>query len=393
MYLSDIKRDDRFEGYLIVRSAEQRASANGKNYLDMTLADKSGSINAKMWDGTVQPPLAGSIVKVRATGNEFNGRMQLRVEKIRAAESRDQVDMSALIPCAPRDPNEMLGEVVRAADHIADPDLRRITCELLDRAGDKLLTFPAAKQMHHAERSGLLHHTTTMLRAANAIMSVYPQLNASLLIAGVIVHDLAKIDEMDADTLGLVSDYSVDGKLIGHIVRGVVNIQLAAEKTKANPGKALLLQHMVLSHHGIPEYGSPLAPKFPEAEVLNTIDTLDARLYEMDEALSRARPSRPGGMTFGEEMHALANPQCKVNTIAEALPFYMEIIEYHAKKGWGSASFATWVDSKDGARAEEMPKLKLTHAEELARLLGSQGLAVGVKPGDLTGTYVVTVNW
>lgn len=304
MYLSDIKRDDRFEGYLIVRSAEQRASANGKNYLDMTLADKSGSINAKMWDGTVQPPLAGSIVKVRATGNEFNGRMQLRVEKIRAAESRDQVDMSALIPCAPRDPNEMLGEVVRAADHIADPDLRRITCELLDRAGDKLLTFPAAKQMHHAERSGLLHHTTTMLRAANAIMSVYPQLNASLLIAGVIVHDLAKIDEMDADTLGLVSDYSVDGKLIGHIVRGVVNIQLAAEKTKATPGKALLLQHMVLSHHGIPEYGSPLAPKFPEAEVLNTIDTLDARLYEMDEALSRAIP---GG--FSEKVWGLDNRQ------------------------------------------------------------------------------------
>ena len=304
MYLADIKRDDRFEGYLIVRSAEQRASANGKNYLDMTLADKSGSINAKMWDGTVQPPLAGSIVKVRATGNEFNGRMQLRVEKIRAAESRDPVDMSTLIPCAPRDPKEMLDEVVRAADHIADPDLRKITCELLDRAGDKLLTFPAAKQMHHAERGGLLHHTTTMLRAANAIMTVYPQLNASLLTAGVIVHDLAKIDEMDADTLGLVSDYSVDGKLIGHIVRGVVNIQLAAEKTKASPGKALLLQHMVLSHHGIPEYGSPLAPKFPEAEVLNTIDTLDARLYEMDEALSRAIP---GG--FSEKVWGLDNRQ------------------------------------------------------------------------------------
>ena len=304
MYLADIKRDDRFEGYLIVRSAEQRASANGKNYLDMTLADKSGSINAKMWDGTVQPPLAGSIVKVRATGNEFNGRMQLRVEKIRAAENRDPVDMSALIPCAPRDPKEMLDEVVRAADHIADPDLRKITCELLDRAGDKLLTFPAAKQMHHAERGGLLHHTTTMLRAANAIMTVYPQLNASLLTAGVIVHDLAKIDEMDADTLGLVSDYSVDGKLIGHIVRGVVNIQLAAEKTKASPGKALLLQHMVLSHHGIPEYGSPLAPKFPEAEVLNTIDTLDARLYEMNEALSRAIP---GG--FSEKVWGLDNRQ------------------------------------------------------------------------------------
>ena len=304
MLLSEIRRDDKFEGFLIVRSAEQRAAASGKNYLDMTLADRSGSINAKMWDGTVQPPVAGSIVKVRATGNEFNGRMQLRVEKIRAAENRDGVDMSTLIPCAPEDPKAMLEEIVRAADHIADPDLRRITCELLDRAGSKLLTFPAAKQMHHAERSGLLHHMTTMLKAARAIMTVYPQLNASLLTAGVIVHDLAKIDEMDADALGLVSDYSVDGKLLGQIVRGVVNIELAAQKTGASRGKALLLQHMVLSHHGIPEYGSPLAPKFPEAEVLNAIDTLDARLYEMNEALSRAMP---GG--FSEKVWGLDNRQ------------------------------------------------------------------------------------
>ena len=304
MLLSDIKRDDRFEGFLIVRAADQRASSNGKNYLDMTLADRSGSINAKMWDGTVQPPVPGSIVKVRATGNEFNGRMQLRVEKIRAAEKKDDVDMSSLIPCAPGDPKQMLAEVVRAANRISDKDLRLIVCSLLDRAGDKLLTFPAAKQMHHAERSGLLYHTTTMLRAANAIMTVYPRLNASLLIAGVIVHDLAKIDEMEADTLGLVTEYSIDGKLLGHIVRGVVNIQTAAEKTGASLKKAMLLQHMILSHHGIPEYGSPMAPKFPEAEVLHTIDTLDARLYEMDEALGRAIP---GG--FSEKVWGLDNRQ------------------------------------------------------------------------------------
>lgn len=302
--LADIRRDDRFEGFLIVRSAEQRAAASGKNYLDMTLADNSGSINAKMWDGTVQPPIAGSIVKVRATGNEFNGRMQLRVEKIRVAEKKDNVDMSTLIPCAPEKAEDMLAEIVRAADHIADDDLRRITCELLDRAGNALLTFPAAKQMHHAERSGLLYHTVTMLRSARAIMTVYPRLNASLLVAGVICHDLAKIDEMDADALGLVSDYSIDGKLLGHIVRGVVNIELAAQKTGASRAKAMLLQHMVLSHHGIPDYGSPIAPKFPEAEVLHTLDTLDARLYEMDEAIARAVP---GG--FSEKVWGLDNRQ------------------------------------------------------------------------------------
>ena len=304
MLLSEIRRDDRYEGFLIVRSAEQRAASNGKFYLDMTLADRSGSINAKMWDGTVQPPVAGSIVKVAATGNEFNGRMQLRVTALKTADRRDTVDMSSLIPCAPEDPRAMMDEIIRAADHIADSDLRLITCELLERAGSKLLTFPAAKQMHHAERAGLLHHMTTMLRAANALMSVYPRLNPSLLTAGVIIHDLAKIDEMDEDALGLVADYSVDGKLVGHIVRGVVNIQLAAQKTGASPAKALLLQHMVLSHHGIPEYGSPLAPKFPEAEVLHTLDTLDARLFEMDEAISRAMP---GG--FSEKVWGLDNRQ------------------------------------------------------------------------------------
>lgn len=302
--LSEVKRDERFEGFLIVRAAEQRVSAGGKGYLDMTLADRSGSINAKVWDGTVQPPSAGSIVKVRATGNEYNGRMQLRVEKIRPMERRDDVDMSALIPCAPEDAKAMLDEIVRAADHIADPDLRRITCFLLDRAGDRLLTFPAAKQMHHAQRGGLLYHTVTMLRAAKALMTVYPLLNASLLTAGVIVHDLAKLDEMDADALGLVSDYSVDGKLLGHIVRGVVNIQTACEKTGVRPEKARLLQHMVLSHHGVPEYGSPLPPKFPEAEVLHTLDTLDARLFEMNEALARAVP---GG--FSEKVWGLDNRQ------------------------------------------------------------------------------------
>ena len=302
--LAEIRRDDKFEGFVLVRAAEQKQSSSGKYYLDMTLADRSGSINAKMWDGTVQPPKAGSVVKIRAAGNEFNGRMQLRIERIREAEPRDGVDMSTLVPCAPEDPRAMLEEIVRAADHIADADLRRLTCRLLDRAGDRLLTFPAAKQMHHAERSGLLYHTLTMLRAARALMGVYPQLNPSLLTAGIIVHDLSKLDEMDADALGMVSDYSLDGKLIGHIVRGVVAIEEAAKETGASRDKALLLQHMVLSHHGLAEYGSPKPPMFPEAEVLHTLDTLDARLYQMYEALGRANE---GG--FSEKVWGLENWQ------------------------------------------------------------------------------------
>ena len=302
--LADIRRDDKFEGFLIVRSAEQKQSANGKFYLDMTLADRSGSINAKMWDGTVQPPKAGSVVKVRAAGNEFNGRMQLRIERIRAAEERDGVDMSSLVPCAPEDPRAMMEEIARAADHIKDPDLRKLAVRLLDKAGPRLYTFPAAKQMHHAERSGLLHHTLTMLRAARALLPVYPRLNESLLTAGILVHDLAKLDEMEADALGMVQDYSLDGKLVGHIVRGVAAIEEAARETGADRQKTLLLEHMILSHHGQADFGSPKPPMFPEAEVLHTLDTLDARLYQMYEALGRANE---GG--FSEKIWGLENRQ------------------------------------------------------------------------------------
>ena len=304
MTLAEIRRDDRFEGYLLVRAAEQRAASSGKLYLDMTLSDKTGSINAKMWDGTVAPPAPGTVVLVRATGTEFNGRMQLRVERVRPVAAGEPVDMSALVPCAPEDPQAMRDAVQAAAQAISDPDIRAVVLELLRLAGDALLTFPAAKQMHHAERSGLLHHMTGMLRAAQAMEEVYPFLNPDLLNAGVIIHDLAKISEMNADSLGMVQDYTTEGKLIGHIVRGVVDIHRAGERVGAAPDKVLLLEHMVLSHHGVPEFGSPIAPKFPEAEVLNVLDTLDARMNEMLEALRR---TLPGG--FSEKVWAMDNRQ------------------------------------------------------------------------------------
>lgn len=304
MTLAEVKKDERFEGYLLVRASEQRAAASGKMFLDMTLADKTGSINAKMWDGTVAPPAPGSVVKVRATGNEFNGRMQLRVERVRATTPEDVVDMSYLVSSAPENPKDMYNEVMDCLAAMQDEDYKKIVRALLEEVGEKIMTFPAAKQMHHAERSGLLHHVTGMLRAAKALLGVYSYLDSDLLLSGIIIHDLAKTSEMDADDLGMVQDYTTDGKLIGHIIRGVIDIERAGERTGAARDKVLLLQHMVLSHHGIPEYGSPLPPKFPEAEVLHTLDTLDARLNEMQEALRR---TMPGG--FSEKVWGLENRQ------------------------------------------------------------------------------------
>jgi len=301
--VADIRKDERYEGWLLVRAAEQRTSSTGKPYLDMTLADRTGIINAKMWDGTM-PPAQGAIIKVRGTGNEFMGRVQLRVEKMKAATEQDAVDISLLVPSAPLAPENMIAEVRATVAGMRDQSIAKITAALLDRAGEALLTYPAAKQMHHAQRGGLLYHMITMLRAAKALLALYSFLNADLLLAGVIVHDLGKLRELDADEMGVVQDYTVEGKLLGHLVRGVVEIEEAGKACGAEANAVLLMQHMVLSHHGKTEYGSPVPPRFPEAEVLHTLDTLDSRLYEMLDALQR---TVEGG--FSEKVWAMENRQ------------------------------------------------------------------------------------
>ena len=281
-------KDLKFEGFLLARASEQRASSNGSKYLDMTLCDRTGEINAKMWDGTVQPPKAGGVVKVRAQVTEYNGRLQLRVNKVRQAQE-GEFDMSLLVPCAPYPPQDMLREITGTVDAMQNETLQKIVREMLAMAGDQLIWFPAAQRVHHAERSGLLHHTSTMLRSAKAVLQVYDWLDSDLVYAGVIVHDLSKIREMQADETGNVNDYTAEGQLLGHLVRGVTQVQEAARRAGIAEGEeyVLLLEHMVISHHGEAEYGSPRPPMFPEAEMLHWLDMLDARMNEMQGIVRR----------------------------------------------------------------------------------------------------------
>ena len=290
----------RYEGFLLVRSADQREGKTGGKYLDMNLTDKTGEVNCKLWDGTVPPPPQGSVIKVRGLVQEYNGRLQLRVERLRASTPEDQVDLSALAPCAPEPAEDMLAELVQTAEAFRNDALRRITLHLLKRFEEKLSYYPAAQRIHHAERSGLLHHTTGMLRLARKVAEQYPWLNADLLFAGVILHDLCKTEEMDSDQMGVVRDYSKEGLLLGHLVLGVTRIQEAANDLGISGEPVVLLQHMMLSHHGEAEFGSPRKPMFPEAEALHWVDLLDARMNEMQAALSKLKPG-----VFSEKIWSL----------------------------------------------------------------------------------------
>jgi len=283
-----------FDGFLLTRAAAQKTSSNGGKYLDMTLCDISGEVNAKMWDGLTPPPPVAAVLRVRGMMLEYNGRPQLRVDKMRPATDEDDYDMDTLAPCAPDKPEKMLGEIMERVEAIADPQLKALVKMRLSECGERLDYYPAASKLHHAERSGLLHHTSTMLRMAGHVCEVYPQLDGDLLAAGVVLHDLCKIDEMDSDLIGMVSDYTAQGMLVGHLVAGVAEIARCGRELGVRQELLMMVEHMILSHHDKPEFGSPKPPMFPEAEVLHTLDLLDARMFEMSRALKAAKP---GGFT------------------------------------------------------------------------------------------------
>ena len=188
----------------------------------------------------------------------------------------------------------MLNYIKGRVEAFEDDELKALVLRRLEECGDRLSYYPAASKLHHAERSGLLHHTSTMLRAAEAICEIYPTLDGELLAAGVVLHDLCKITEMKADAIGLVSDYTAEGMLIGHLVQGVSELARCGRELNVRPELLMMLEHMILSHHDLPEYGSPKPPMFPEAEALHALDLLDARIFEMNRELQNAQP---GGFT------------------------------------------------------------------------------------------------
>ncbi|MBE5786895.1 MAG: HD domain-containing protein [Clostridiales bacterium] len=298
--VASLMRDTKFEGFLLVRASEQRTSSNGGKYLDMTLCDTSGDINCKMWDGTVPPPRQGSIIKVRGTVQEYNGRLQMRIERLRNPSAEDQVDIAQLMPCAPEPAEDMMAEINRTIDRMKTPDLKGIMREMIRMCGDKLMYYPAAQRVHHAERSGLLHHTLGVLRAAERILPLYPFLDGDLLRAGAIAHDLSKTMEFLSDEAGNVADYSVEGQLLGHLVHGVSQVQEAARRAGVSGEYVMLLSHMVISHHGEPDHGSPKLPMFAEAEMLHLLDDMDAKMNEMEGVLRRT----PAG-AFSEKIWTL----------------------------------------------------------------------------------------
>src|SRR6056297_1271157 len=276
---------DNIVGFYLVSAFNVKTSSNNKLYLDMNLQDKTGDINAKLWNiekNEHETLKAGDVVKVKGTVTSWNDSPQFKITKIRLAKT-DEYDIDALVMAAPIDTEETYQEILSLVKNFSNETIRIITETILERYHEKLLTYPAAKSNHHSIRGGLLYHIKRMLKVGESLAKIYEAVDQDLLYSGIILHDIEKINEMDADHLGVVSDYTDEGKLLGHLIMGIKTIDKIAEEKDLDQEISMMMQHMILSHHYEPEFGSPKKPMFLEAELLHHIDIIDARVYDFEE--------------------------------------------------------------------------------------------------------------
>lgn len=293
------------EGFCIIKSVDRKTSSKGDSYLDITLGDSDGEINAKLWRYVPEihgEYTANEIVKVRGLISEYNGNDQLRIERIRHTEQSDNVKPEDFVKSADYSGEDMFNELIKIADSFNDSDLKAIVTAILNDNRLQILYWPAAFKLHHAVRGGLLLHTLSIVRLAQSVCKIYPFVDEELLISGAILHDIAKLQEYTVADSGIATGYSVEGNLLGHLTMGAMLVNEYAKKLNINKKTAMLLEHMLLSHHGEPDFGAAVRPGFIEAELLSELDLMDSRIYEMHEAVSATAPD-----DFSQKLWAMDN--------------------------------------------------------------------------------------
>ncbi len=281
--LASLRDGDAFEGFYAVRESSFQTASNGKNYIRMTLADASASLPANIWDANRElfnlcP--AGSIAKILGVAESYKGKQQIRVNRFRPAHE-SEVDPDRFLPRSAHSLDAMRDETLALVDSLRDPHYAALGKAFFHDTAlmDAFARSPAARDLHHAFIGGLMEHTLNIARMADAF-AAGGKVDRDLLLLGSLLHDIGKIEELEAR---FAIDYTDKGKLLGHLFIGA---EMAARRAGGVPGfpqeKLLLVQHLILAHHGKYEYGSPVLPKIPEAFALHHLDNLDAKVEAAD---------------------------------------------------------------------------------------------------------------
>jgi 3'-5' exoribonuclease len=279
-YIRELQPNQTITGTFLVSQKDVRQKKSGDPYLSLTLADRTGELDAKMWDNAAEVLDTfdrESFVRVKGLVQVFQNRMQLTIHKIQPVADAE-VEWADYFPASKRDRDEMFAELQRWIAAMVNPHLKALLEAVFadPEIAAAFRTAPAAKSVHHAWIGGLIEHVLSLARLAQFAAAHYPEIDFDLLLTGVVLHDLGKIRELN---YARGFRYSDEGQLVGHIHIGAAMVQEKARAVPGFPPKLLdLVLHMILSHHGALEFGSPKVPMFAEAILLHHLDNLDSKM-------------------------------------------------------------------------------------------------------------------
>jgi 3'-5' exoribonuclease len=318
IYIADLANFDEgklFDGFFLVLAKQQRTTKSNKAYLSLVFGDKTGQLEGRVWEPS-DPRIAkdferGDIVKARGSASRFDDRLQMKIDQLRVALP-SEVDKTDLLPSTTYDIADLWRQLLSFVESFTNPDLKLLlTTMLADPAiAQAYREAPAAKQLHHAWLGGLLEHVISLCTLADRVAPHYPLLNRDLLMTGVILHDIGKVRELSWE-IGF--EYTVEGSLLGHIQIGTALAERTIDSLPNFPPRLkTLVLHMILSHHGKLEFGSPKLPMIPEALALSFLDDLDAKMQaiqvEFDKCLREGKgPDEMTGKVWALDQRQLLN--------------------------------------------------------------------------------------
>lgn len=283
-----VEQPEKISQHCLVSNVSLKEAKNGNKYVELTLSDKTASIpNCKIWNVTEsvwQELQKSSVLFVNGVADHYGGNYKINIQDFNFPG--DDFDISSLIPTEPIDVEGTYKDILELVYSMTNPILKKATLGLLGEFGDSLKIVSAAKRMHHYKRSGLLRHVKEMLDLALFVQKIYPTANKDLLIAGIIYHDIMKVEEYQYSN-GLAEDFSKKGFLFGHIFLGAELPKKYVSDEEAASEEIEMLQHIILSHHGKLEWGSPVEPATIEAVIVHYVDNLDAKVYAFSDELSQ----------------------------------------------------------------------------------------------------------
>ena len=274
----DFNINDDVKFYALVENMQKRFAQGNASYYSLTLSDGDQSVDSRVWNCNLveyNEVTAGEVYYFEGHINEFNGKPQYVIKAIRKI-SDDEVDVKEFIKTAPLSEEDLVRGIAIYTKKIENKILYDLVCKLIKENKNKYFTYPAAVSMHHNFVNGLAYHTYSMLRISDTLLNIYPGMNKNLLYAGIILHDIGKTKELSGTK---APTYTEDGNLLGHIVIGLQMVAVAASELDVSDSEEVkALEHLIASHHGELEFGSPKEPGMMEAYALHLIDLTDSKM-------------------------------------------------------------------------------------------------------------------